>query len=265
MNTKAKCVKKIIGLFIILFVAAVSRAQSPSPDSLSRAAYVKKQIAKGDTLTRLALAMAKPGASNAQLNQALAQIDNALHIYSKYRYLDGVRQSFDNLAFIYRQQKKHSQEKWYILQSNTLSRQRLDTPNIINSLIRLATVKQDIKDYGLAGQDLTEAANLAQKTANTDARIVALQSLAQVYKKSNDLKNAANTLNLISGLQDSIKEKSFPKNALSGKRDTLRPQSNDKNNLPSTVDNTNKYIYIALIISILMFIISFFTLRKRKV
>jgi hypothetical protein len=256
--------KKTIRLFIVLFITNNIYGQSPSPDSLSRAAYVKKQTSKGDSLTRIALTVAKPGASNAQLNHALAQIDNALHIYSKYRYLDGVRQSFDNLAFIYRLQKKHSQEKWYILQSNTLSRQRLDTPHIISSLISLATVKQDIKDYTLAEQDLTEAAGLAQKTANTNTRILVLQSLARVYEKGNDLKNAANTLNLISRVQDSIKEKSTPKTVLTDQNTALRQQNNGKSDLTHRLNNTNSYIYISLIISVLIFVIFFLTLRKRK-
>jgi hypothetical protein len=255
---------KIIRLFIILFITSNANGQNPSPDSLSRAAYVKEQTSKGDSLTKIALAVAKPGANKAQLNQALTQLNNALHIYSKYRYLDGVRQSFDNLAFVYRLQKKHSQEKWYILQSNTLSRQRLDTPNIISSLIRLATVKQDIKDYELAGQDLAEAASLAQKTANTNTRILALQSLAHVYEKENDLKSAANILNLISRVQDSIKEKAIAKSYITNKSNVLTLQKNKKQAAINNEKYTKYLTYIILVISMLILVILAFTLIRRK-
>ncbi len=190
---------------IILLIVGKAHAQTTPADSLTRIQFVKLQATKGDSLEQEALNIAKPGATNQQLNQAISNIMEGLHIYSKYRDTVGLVQSFDNLGMVYHLQKKYAQAKWYTLQSNTLSRYKRDTANIINSLINLATVKQDIKDYALAEQDLNEAAYLAKLIAKPTLRLSALQTLAGVYTKSGDTKKAAMVLNNIAHLKDSVK------------------------------------------------------------
>ncbi|MBW4891480.1 tetratricopeptide repeat protein [Mucilaginibacter sp. HMF5004] len=242
-------------LIVFALSISIACAQNSSNDSLARVLFVKKQTGKADSLTAIALSVAKPGTDNKQLNQALTQIDQALHIYSRYRDLDGVRQSFDNLAFVYHLQKKYSQEKWYILQSNTLSRTRLDTPNIINSLQKLAAVKCAIKDYGLAARDVNEVVYLAEQTANTPVKILALKSLAGIYQTTGDLKRSADILNKATRLQDSLNNYSVQQKAAANQTD-----SNARNNPTQQVGKTNggsiiNKKYIVLIISILILFI----------
>src|SRR5665213_178513 len=86
-------------------------------------------------------------------NEALNYTMRALHRYSMYNDTAGLRDCFDNLAKVYFAQRKYPQAKWFILQSNTLSRVKKDTANIITSLLTLSAIKSDIQDYGLAMRD----------------------------------------------------------------------------------------------------------------
>lgn len=88
---------------------------------------------------------------------------SAVQQYSRYNDTLGLRSSYDVLVRIYRDQKQLVQAKWFILQSNTLSRGKKDVPNIITSLVELAAIKTELKDYSLAVSDLNEANLLANK------------------------------------------------------------------------------------------------------
>ncbi len=94
--------------------------------------------------------------------QALNYSYLALHLYSNLGDTAGLRTTFNSLAKVYRSQKKYPQAKWFILQSNTLSRAKNDTANIMASLIVLANIKMEIKDYSLAMRDLNEALTLSK-------------------------------------------------------------------------------------------------------
>ncbi|WP_214070516.1 hypothetical protein [Mucilaginibacter sp. dw_454] len=95
--------------------------------------------------------------------QALTYTYQALHLYSGMNDTIGLRTSFDALARVYRSQRKYPQAKWFILQSNTLSRAKKDVPNIMASLLVLANIKMEIKDYTLAMRDLNEALTLSKE------------------------------------------------------------------------------------------------------
>lgn len=69
--------------------------------------------------------------------------------------------SFRDLAKIYLQLNKLSQAKWFLLQSNNLSRQQNNDRLTIANLIDLALIKSTIGDFALAQQDLDEARNMA--------------------------------------------------------------------------------------------------------
>jgi tetratricopeptide (TPR) repeat protein len=96
--------------------------------------------------------------------QALNYTYSALHLYSSLGDTAGLRACFNGLAKVYRSQKKYPQAKWFILQSNSLSRAKKDIPNIISSLYVLANIKMEIKDYSLAMRDLDEALKLSRAT-----------------------------------------------------------------------------------------------------
>ena len=114
-------------------------------------------------------------------NQALNYTMLALHQFSAYNDTTGLRISFDGLAKVYFSQKKYSQAKWFILQSNSLSRAKNDVPNIISSLLTLSSIKSAINDYGLAMGDLNEALKLSEANHLQKTELDVLKNYAMLY------------------------------------------------------------------------------------
>lgn len=114
-------------------------------------------------------------------NQALTYSYLALHLYSGLSDTTGLRFCFNSLAKVYRSQKKYPQAKWFILQSNTLSRIKKDVPNIMSSLLVLANIKMEIKDYSLAMRDLNEALTLSKSNHNPKAESTVQESYVLLY------------------------------------------------------------------------------------
>ena len=137
-------------------------------------------------------------------NEAISYTLMALRNYSKYNDTLGMRNSFDNLVKVYRAQRKFSQAKWFVLQSNTLSRTINDVPNIIASLLQLAAIKTDIKDYSLAMRDLNEALKLSTNNhfAKTEAKVQ--ESYALLYSKMKNYTKEAAALKRRDFINDSI-------------------------------------------------------------
>lgn len=137
-------------------------------------------------------------------NEAISYTLLAMRNYSKYYDTVGMRNSFDNLVKVYRAQKKYSQAKWFVLQSNTLSRAINDVPNIISSLLQLAAIKADIKDYSLAMRDLNEALKLStsNRFAKTEAKVQ--ESYALLYSKMKNYTKEAAALKRRDFINDSI-------------------------------------------------------------
>lgn len=128
----------------------------------------------------------------------------ALHAYSRYNDTPGLRTSFNNLVKVYTDQKKYSQAKWFVLQSNTMSRQQKDAPNIISTLVELAGIKMAIKDYSLALRDLDEAKSLSIQNNFPKQESAVQQSYAMLYTKLNKPKEAAAALKRHDAIEDSI-------------------------------------------------------------
>ena len=137
-------------------------------------------------------------------NEAISYTLMAMRNYSKYYDTVGMRNSFDNLVKVYRAQRKFSQAKWFVLQSNTLSRAIHDVPNIISSLLQLAAIKTEIKDYSLAMRDLNEALKLTSynRMPKTEARVQ--ESYAWLYSKMKNYTKEAIALKRRDFLNDSI-------------------------------------------------------------
>jgi tetratricopeptide (TPR) repeat protein len=174
--------KKLIILISILFIGLKSSAYSVLPDSTVRQPVTpvstldslkqQLQVAANDTVksalyTQLAAEYLKYDnlegkEKRAYQAQALNYSYLALHLYSAMNDTTGLRTCFNSLAKVYRSQRKYPQAKWFILQSNTLSRAKNDVPNILESLIVLANIKMEIKDYSLAMRDLNEALTLSK-------------------------------------------------------------------------------------------------------
>jgi hypothetical protein len=85
----------------------------------------------------------------------LAQHNMRFRIYNDASY------NFSDLAHLYIQQNRFSEAKWFLLQSNIISRQENDDKHTIANLIDLAIVKANTGYYEQAQQDLNEAHELA--------------------------------------------------------------------------------------------------------
>jgi tetratricopeptide (TPR) repeat protein len=116
-----------------------------------------------------------------------------------------LRISFDNLAKVYHAQRKYTQAKWFILQSNTLSRDKKDSLNIIASLIELASIKSAINDYSLAMRDLNEALNISSKNHYPQQESEVQLNYALLYNNMKNYVKAATALKRHQTIDDSIK------------------------------------------------------------
>ena len=91
----------------------------------------------------------------------------------RFRVYTDASYNFSELAKLYIQQNRYSEAKWYLLQSNIISRQQNDDKHTIANLIDLATIKSDLGDYTQAQQDLTEAHDIASvKGFNIDVAAI---------------------------------------------------------------------------------------------
>jgi hypothetical protein len=79
----------------------------------------------------------------------------------RFRVYYDASYNFSELAKLYIQQNRYAEAKWFLLQSNFISREQNDDKHTIANLIDLATIKTGLGDYTQAEQDLTEACDLA--------------------------------------------------------------------------------------------------------
>jgi len=157
-------------------------------------------------------------------NLAINYTLQAIRQYSIYNDSIGLRVCYDNLAKVYHDQQKFPQAKWFILQSNTLSRAKNDTPNIITSLLTLATIKSDIKDYTLAMGDLNEALQLSITTHAPRTEVEVLKNYAQLYNLLQNYPKETEVLKKRDSLLDSLRrsdEALLAKIAMQKKRQEL--------------------------------------------
>ena len=137
--------------------------------------------------------------------EALNYTMMALHLYSRYSDSTGLRISFDNLAKVYSSQRKFSQAKWFILQSNNISRIKNDVPNIIASLVKLSTVKMEIRDYKLAMRDLNEALSLSIANKIPQMEAAVQKNFGFLYNRMDNPAKGAIALKRADTILDSIK------------------------------------------------------------
>lgn len=83
----------------------------------------------------------------------------------RFRIYNDASYNFSDLAQIYIKLHRLSEAKWYLLQSNNISRQENDDKHTISNLINLAAVKVDIGDIPSAKADLLEARDMARAKA----------------------------------------------------------------------------------------------------
>lgn len=138
-------------------------------------------------------------------NEAISNTLSAIHHYSKYDDSVGLRNSFDVLAKVYHAQHKYIQAKWFSIQSNSISRAINDNPGIIASLLELASVKADIKDYKLAVRDLNEALVISSKNHLPKQEADVQLHYAMFYNVIKNTEKAATAMKRYAAINDSIK------------------------------------------------------------
>ena len=161
--------------------------------------------------------------------EALNYTMMSLHLYSRYSDSTGLRISFDNLAKVYSSQRKFSQAKWFILQSNNISRIKNDIPNIIASLVKLSTVKMEIRDYKLAMRDLNEALTLSIANKIPQMEAAVQKNFGYLYNRMDNPAKGAIALKRADTILDSIKAQEAATMAAIDKfaRDTISPKKID--------------------------------------
>ena len=107
----------------------------------------------------------------------------------RFRVYNEASYNFSDLAQVYIKLHRLSEAKWYLLQSNNISRQENDDKHTISNLINLAAVKVDIGDIPSAKADLLEARDMARakamqpETAEIEKKILLLAQIATTTVK----------------------------------------------------------------------------------
>jgi tetratricopeptide (TPR) repeat protein len=228
--------KKLLILTLLILAGVKLQAATTDLDSLKQ----KLQLITNDSLkapvyTEIAgLYLKYDTISNRKRKlyyqtEALNYTMMALHLYSRYSDSTGLRISFDNLAKVYSSQRKFSQAKWFILQSNNISRIKNDIPNIIASLVKLSTVKMEIRDYKLAMRDLNEALTLSIANKIPQLEAAVQKNFGYLYNRMDNPAKGAIALKRADTILDSIKAQEAATMAAIDKfaRDTISPKKID--------------------------------------
>lgn len=279
--------KKLVLLIVFAFCSYTLFAAHINTDSLKQQTQVKinsidslkqqlKLISdslKGPAYTEIAAYDLKYAAFQKREKQLIYQnaaISNtllAIRIYSRYHDTTGLRISFDNLAKVYHAQHKYSHAKWFILQSNTLSRDKKDNPNIIASLLELASIKSDINDYSLAMRDLNEALMISSKNHYPQQESEVELNYALLFNNMKNYVKAGIALKRHQAIDDSIKRDEEAK---------LIAKQNTKDSLQQVIKKTlylqalreqlfqKTSVVIILILIITLITIGIFFLYRRK-
>ncbi len=109
--------------------------------------------------------------SDYSLEAAEAAVMKTAQHNMRFRIYNDASYNFSELASLYLQQNRFSEAKWYLLQSNMISRGQNDDKHTISNLIELATIKAALGDYIQAQQDLTEAHDMAMNRGFRDDMI----------------------------------------------------------------------------------------------
>lgn len=196
---------------ILLFSSAKLWAVTPV-DTVKQPVSIVSDSLKGPIFTHIAAAYLRYDTVKTKKKKqeyqekALTYTMRALHYYSKFNDTSGMRTSFYNMARVYHAQRKYTQAKWFILQADNFSRAKNDVPNLINSLLELASIKSDIKDYNLAVRDLNEALILSVNNHYSRNESAVQESFAILYTRTQDYTKAAAALKRHNFIDDSIRK-----------------------------------------------------------
>ncbi|RVU01758.1 hypothetical protein EOD41_07300 [Mucilaginibacter limnophilus] len=107
----------------------------------------------------------------------------------RYRVYGAASYNFSDLAEMYVEQNRLSEAKWFLLQSNMLSRRQNDDKHTFVNLIRLSSIKMDMGEVSLARQDLLEARAIAnsqgwfRESKEIDKKLQSIQGITSIAPK----------------------------------------------------------------------------------
>jgi tetratricopeptide (TPR) repeat protein len=200
--------KKILLLTAYLLLVALAGFSNPLDSLKQQLQLTTDDTQKASIYLQMAACYLEPqNATNPytkRINQenAINYTMLAMKVYYRKDDTTGLVSSYSNLSKAYRAQKKYAQAKWFILQANTLSRRQHSTQSIIGTLVDLAAIKMDIKDYKLAKKDLKEAHRLAMANKLTAQDSLVKESYTRLYTYIQVPPNE----NVYQGLDESIKK-----------------------------------------------------------
>lgn len=125
--------------------------------------------------------------SDYNLEAAERQVTKTAQHNMRFRVYSEASYNFNELAGLYLQQNRLTEAKWFLLQSNNISRADNNDKLTIANLIGLATVKTELGDFTQAQQDLTEAHQIALSRGFREDMLL-------IEKKIADLKQKRQTL-----------------------------------------------------------------------
>ncbi|MDT3404925.1 hypothetical protein [Mucilaginibacter terrae] len=195
----------LLSAYLLLFTLA---SKADTLDSLKQQLQLTTDdVAKAGIYTQIANCYLLKNSANNYIKRisqenAINYTMLAMKTYYKYSDTTGMVYSYTNLSKAYRAQKKYTQAKWFILQANTLSRRQKSAPAIVSSLVDLAAIKIDIKDYKLAQRDLKEAHRIALKNKLASQDSAVKNTFSRLYT----FIQVAPAENVFQGLDESIKK-----------------------------------------------------------
>lgn len=155
-----------------------------------------EQLAQTPSPILFKTAVGTPVIHDVQLRNSIYNLELAEEVVLKeakhnmrFRIYNLASYNFSDLAALYVQQNRFSEAKWYLLQSNQISRQADDTKHTLDNLLALATIKVQIGEIALAKTDLQEAHDIATakglqtELTEIDKRISFLQNNKMVAAK----------------------------------------------------------------------------------
>jgi hypothetical protein len=245
--------KKLITCIFILLAVFQLSAKAGDLDSLKQKLQITKDSLKGPVYIDIANAyLSKNDTISSRRWKFLNQLEAlnytmlALHIYSNYEDTLGLRTCYNNLSKIYRLQHKYIQAKWFILQSNSISRQRNDVPDIITSLIELSAIKGDMEDYKWGMRDLNEALKLSVKSKDPKNESAVQVGYAGLYRQMKEFTKASLAIKRHEEIDDSIHKAELDRLAQINAQDSIQIKKRDSAIAKKKVyTSSNKKLYKA--------------------
>ncbi len=173
-NKKIIPLKKFSLFFLAcLFISFSAPAQWYSVNNIFKKHERFPQIAEVKTpqrrfpVTKLVIAKVKipkyqyTGQNDFELEVQEDIVMKSAQHHMRFHEYDEASYEFTQLAELYIKQNRFSEAKWYLLQSNSITREQADDMHTITNLEDLAMVKANLGDLLQSQQDLDEAHELA--------------------------------------------------------------------------------------------------------